>query len=103
MRLLGEVYIKRIEPGDGAREIPTPPGYEQHGKWVWGHDDYGSIRTIASNGSDRRFHLAVCFAEAVWAERRLAVRDPVEQTIQATIETYRKEDGLWRGSDSSKV
>ena len=48
----------------------------------------------ASNWSDRRYCLAVCFAEAEWAERRLALRDPVEQTIQATIDGYREEDGL---------
>ena len=102
-RMLGEVYIERIDPGDDPSEIPIPLGYEQHGEWVRGHEDYGSIRTIASNWSDRRYHLAVCFAEAVCAERRLALHDPVEQTIQATIETYRKEGGLWRVSDSSKV
>ena len=48
-RLLGEVYTERIEPGDDARETSTPPGYEQHGEWVWGHDDYSSIRSIGSN------------------------------------------------------
>ena len=100
---LGEVFIERIEPGDTGNEIPIPAGYEQHGEWVRGHEDYGSIRTIASNWSDRRYYLAVCFAEASWAERRLALRDPIEQTIQATIDRYREEDGLWRPVEGSKV
>ena len=101
-RALGEVFIERIEPGDEPNKIPIPPGYEQHGEWVRGHEDYGSIRTIASTWSDRRYYLAVCFAEAEWAERWLALRDPFEQTIQATIDGYREEDGLWRAATSSK-
>ena len=28
---LGEVYIERLEPGDGADEVAIPSGYEQHG------------------------------------------------------------------------
>ena len=102
-RTLGEVFIGRIEPGYTGNEIPIPAGYEQHGEWVRGHEDYGSLRTIASNWADRRYHLAVCFAEAAWAERRLVLRDPVEQTIQATIDGYREEDGLWRPVEGSKV
>ena len=62
---------------------------------------YGSIRTIASNWSDRRYHLAVCFAEVVQAERRLVLRDPGEQTIQATSETYEKEDSCPDGASLS--
>ena len=50
-RSLGEVFIERIELGDESSKIPIPPGYEQHGEWVRGHDDYGSIRAIASNWS----------------------------------------------------
>ena len=41
---MGEVFIERIEPGDDPSEISIPPGYEQHGEWVRGHEDYGSIR-----------------------------------------------------------
>lgn len=102
-RSLGEVFIERVEPGDRGDEFRVPAGYEQHGEWVRGHEDYGSIRTIASNWSYRRYHLAVCFAEAAWAERRLVLRDPVEQTIQATIDGYREEDCLWKPVEASKV
>ena len=45
----------------------------------------------------------MCFAEAAWAERRLVLRDPVEQTIQATIDGHREEDGLWRPVEGAKV
>ncbi len=100
---LGEVFIERIEAGNAGGEIPIPAGYEQHGEWIRGHEDHASIRTIASNWSDRRYHLAVCFAEAAWAERRLALRDPVEQTAQAIIDGYRAEDGLWKPVDGAKV
>ena len=71
---LGEVYIERIEPGDGAEEVAVPSGYERHGEWLRGRDDDGSIRTIPSTWSDRKYHLGVSFAEACLAERRLARR-----------------------------
>ena len=100
---LGEVYIERIEPGDGADEVAIPSGYERHGEWIRGRDDYGSIRTIPSNWSDPRYHFGVSFAEARLAERRLALRDPVEQTIQAAIDGNREEDGLWKVLDGPKV
>ena len=100
---LGEVYIERIEPGDGADEVAIPSGYERHGEWIRGRDDYGSIRTIPSNWSDPGYHLGVSFAEARLAERRLALRDPVEQTIQAAIDGNREEDGRWKVLDGSKV
>ena len=100
---LREVYIDRIEPGDGAVEVAIPSGYEQHGEWIRGRDDYGSMRTIPSNWSDPRYHLGVVFAEARLAERRLALRDPVEQTIQAVIDENREGDGLWKVLDGSKV
>ena len=100
---LGEVYIERIEPGDGADEVAIHSGYEPHGEWIRGRDDYGSIRTIPSNWSDPRYHLGVLFAEARLAERRLALRDPVEQTIQAAIDGNREEDGLWKVLDGPKL
>ena len=100
---LGEVYIERIEPGYGADEVAIPSGYERHGEWIRGRDDYGSIRTIPSNWSDPGYHFGVSFAEARLAERRLALRDPVEQTIQAAIDGNREEDGLWKVLDGSKV
>ncbi len=100
---LGEVYIERIEPGDGADEVEVPSGYKRHGEWIRGRDDYGSIRTIPSNWSDPKYHLGVSFAEARLAERRLALRDPVEQTIQAAIDGNREEDGLWQVLDGPKV
>ena len=102
-RTLGEVFIERIERGEEGDEIPIPSGYEQHGEWIRGHDDYGSIRTIASNWSDWRYHLAAHFGEAVRVARRLVLRNPIEQTIQATIDGYREEDGLWRPVDGAKV
>ena len=100
---LGEVYIERIEAGDGADEVAIPSGYERHGEWIRGRDDYGSIRTVPSNWSDPEYHLGVSFAEARLAERRLALRDPVEQAIQAVIDGNREEDGLWQVLDGSKV
>ena len=100
---LGEVYIERVEPGDGADEVAVPSGYERHGEWIRGRYDYASIRTIPSNWSDPRYHLGVSFAEARLAERRLVLRDPVEQTIQAAIDGNREGDGLWKVLDGSKV
>ena len=102
-RTLGEVFIERIEPGDAGDERPIPAGYEQDGEWIRGNEDYGSIRTIASNWSDWRYHLAVHFGEAAWVERRLVLRDPVEQTLQATMDGYRDGDSLWRPVAGAKV
>ena len=100
---LGEVFIERIEPGSGGDENAIPSGYERHGEWIRGYDDYGAIRTIASNRADPRYHLGVSFAEARLAERRLALRDPIEQTIQASIDGNREKDDLWKVLDGSKV
>ena len=71
-------------------------GYNRDGKCA---QDAGGVR-----GAQRpQYYLAVCFAEASWAERRLALRDPIGQTIQATIDGYREEDCLWRSVEGSKV
>ena len=85
-----ETYDRAQRKADD--DAPFPEGYEEHCEWVRGHENVVSIRAIASNWSDGRYHLAVRFAEAFWVERRLALREPVEQTVQATIDDYREED-----------
>ena len=46
---IGEVFVDRIEPGEGGLEHPIPGGYGENGIWVRGRHDYAERRVSGAS------------------------------------------------------
>ena len=79
---LGEVFIKRIEPGADGVEHSIPEGYGENGLWVRGAHDYAETRVSGSVGSGSSPMIArLC--RAAWVERRVVLGDAERQVQKA--------------------
>ena len=86
--MIGEVFIKRIEPGPGAREQAAPEGYGENGIWIRGVHDYAQPRVAGAIGTGRHPSMIAWIREATWVERRVALVDAVRQIEKVRAEGW---------------
>ena len=75
---IGEVFIHRIESGDGGSH-PVPEGYGENGIWIRGHYDYMDPQVPGAIGTGRNPSMLAWIGNARWIERRIALGDAARQ------------------------
>ena len=83
---IGEIFIARIETGDGGQDGMVPDGYGENGIWVRGKHDYAEPRVPGAIGTGTRPVMIAWIGEATWVERRLPLGDMERQVALARAE-----------------
>ena len=86
--MIGEIFIKRIEPGRAAREQAVPEGYGENGIWIRGAHDYAQSRVAGAIGTGRHASMIAWIGEATWVERWIALVNAVRQIEKVRAERW---------------